>query len=100
MDRFIVGTGRCGSTLLSRMLAEDQSLLMVFEFFSGLDITRRFSADLLDGEAFATLISQETPAVTMAMRRGYEVAEIVYPFGTRSRYKRGEGLPWILAATL
>ncbi len=100
MDRFIVGTGRCGSTLLSRMLAEDQSLVMVFEFFSGLDITQRFSADLLDGAAFATLISQETPAVTMAMRRGYEVAEIVYPFGARSRYKRGEGLPWILAATL
>ena len=24
MDRFIVGTGRCGSTLLSRMLAENR----------------------------------------------------------------------------
>ena len=33
MDRFIVGTGRCGSTLLSRMLAENPTTLSVFEFF-------------------------------------------------------------------
>ena len=100
MDRFIVGTGRCGSTLLSRMLAESSSLLMIFEFFSGLDIPSRFSANRLDGKEFARLISQATPAVTMVLRRGYDIAEVVYPFGPHARYQRGESLPWIVAATL
>ena len=44
MDRFVVGTGRCGSTLLSRMLGENRSVLSIFEFFNGLDMTRRFSS--------------------------------------------------------
>jgi len=37
MDRFIVGTGRCGSTLLSRMLRCNPELLDLSEFYSGLD---------------------------------------------------------------
>ena len=100
MDRFVVGTGRCGSTLLSKMLAEHAAVLSVFEFFNGLDMTRRFSNEPVDGKDFAQLISQEHPFVTMVLRRGYEVEEIVYPFGPNSRYKRDDGLPWILVSTL
>lgn len=100
MDRFIVGTGRCGSTLLSRMMAEHPSVLSVFEFFNGLDMTRRFSAEPMDGAEFAMLISQEHPFVTMVLSRGYEVPEISYPFGEHARYKRDERLPWILVSTL
>ncbi|MGB2693971.1 MAG: sulfotransferase [Dehalococcoidia bacterium] len=100
MDRFIVGTGRCGSTLLSRMMAEHPSVLSVFEFFNGLDMTRRFSPEPMDGAAFATLISQEHPFVTMVLSRGYEVPEITYPFGDHARYKRDDRLPWILVSTL
>ncbi|MDZ4278647.1 MAG: sulfotransferase [Dehalococcoidia bacterium] len=100
MDRFVVGTGRCGSTLLSRMLAEQPSLLSVFEFFNGLDMTRRFSSEEVDGKAFAALISQEHPFVTMVLRRGYEVPEITYPFGPNARYTRDDGLPWVLVSTL
>ena len=42
MDRFIVGSGRCGSTLLSRMLSHHPQLLSLFEFFTGLEIDKRF----------------------------------------------------------
>ncbi len=80
MDRFVVGTGRCGSTLLSRMLAQQPSLLSVFEFFNGLDMTKRFSETPVDGAAFAALLSQEHPIVTMVLSRGYKVEEITYPF--------------------
>ncbi|MCK9541443.1 MAG: sulfotransferase [Novosphingobium sp.] len=34
MERFIVGTGRCGSTLLSRMLGHNRRLLSMNEFWS------------------------------------------------------------------
>ena len=40
--RFVVGTGRCGSTLLSRMLSENAQVLNVFELFSGIDQFFRF----------------------------------------------------------
>ena len=100
MDRFIVGSGRCGSTLLSRMLAEHHSTLSVFEFFNGLEMGRRFTAEPMDGKDFASLISQEHPFVTMVLKRGYEVPEITYPFGPKARYERDDGLPWILVSTL
>ena len=82
------------------MLAEHPSLLSVFEFFTGLDMSRRFSNDPIDGAAFAHLISQEHPFVTMVLSRGYEVQEITYPFGPGARYQREQGLPWILVSTL
>ena len=100
MDRFVVGTGRCGSTLLSLMLGENRSMLSIFEFFNGLDMNRRFSSEPADGKEFAALISQEHPFVTMVLRRGYEVPEITYPFGPGARYKRDDGLPWTLVSTL
>lgn len=101
MDRFVVGTGRCGSTLLSRMLAEHPTTLSVFEFFNGLDMTKRFSPAPVGGTEFAALISQEHPFVTMVLSRGYEVEEITYPFERPgARYKRDDKLPWLLVSTL
>ena len=96
MERFIVGTGRCGSTLLSRMLARNPEVLSVFEFFNGLEAGLRFSDEPQGGEVFAELISREQPFVTAVLRRGYEVAEITYPFGGPGRHRRGDALPWIL----
>ncbi len=100
MDRFIVGTGRCGSTLLSRMIAEHPSTLSIFEFFNGLDMTRRFSSEAATGAEFAELFSQEHPFLTMVLKRGYEVEEVTYPFGPNSRYSREDGVPWILVSML
>lgn len=100
MDRFIVGTGRCGSTLLSRMLAESPATCSIFEYFNGLDVLRRFQPEPVSGEAFADLISAEQKFVTAVLRRGYPVAEITYPFGSGGRYRRDQPLPWILVALL
>jgi len=100
VDRFVVGTGRCGSTLLSRMLGESPEVTSIFEFFNGLDMTRRFSEEPVAGEDFADLVSQPHPFVTMVLSRGYEVPEIVYPFGPDSRFQRSDGLPWLLVSAL
>lgn len=100
MDRIIVGSGRCGSTLLSRMLAENPDALSVFEHFNGLDVATRFAPEAARGDAFARLISAEQPFVTAVLRRGYAVAEITYPYGSSARYRSGAPLPWILVSTL
>jgi hypothetical protein len=100
VDRFIVGTGRCGSTLLSRMLAECPGVLSIFEYFNGIDVARRFAPEPIGGVEFAALVCAEQPFLTAVMRRGYEVPEVSYPFGPAARYRQGDALPWILANTL
>ena len=107
MERFVVGTGRCGSTLLSRMLAEAPGCLSIFEFFNGLDPNERFDPRPITGAALGEIISREQPFVTAVLRRGYRVDEITYPFAgdpegpaPRGRHRRGEPLPWILVSML
>jgi hypothetical protein len=100
MDRFVVGTGRCGSTLLSRMLALHPDVCSLFEFFTGLDWGARFAQDALDGAAFASLVGAEQPVVTAVLRRGYAVPEVTYPFERGGRHGRGDPLPWLLVSLL
>ncbi len=101
MHRFIVGTGRCGSTLLSRMLACHPGALSIFEFFNGLDGARRFATEPMTGSDYAALISGEQPFLTMVYERGYDAPEVLYPFDAPdARYGRKDGLPWILVCTL
>jgi len=103
-----VGTGRCGSTLLSRMLAEHPRVLGIFEFFNGLDASRRFGEAPLDGPALAELLAAEQPFINAVLRRGYAVEEVTYPFrspgasrrGSGPRYERGDPVPWLLVSCL
>ena len=98
-ERFIVGTGRCGSTLLSRMLALHPDVCSIFEFFTGLDWGSRFAPGLVAGPAFAELITRPQPVIDAVLRRGYAVEEVTYPFG-RARFARGDTMPWILVSML
>lgn len=100
MRRFVVGTGRCGSTLLSRMLAQHPDVLALFEFFNGLDWGRRFAPGAVDGATFWSIVAQPNEVTDRALARGYHSDEIAYPFAPGSRFRRGDPLPWILVATL
>lgn len=100
MRRFVVGTGRCGSTLLSRMLAQHPDVLALFEFFNGLDWGRRFAPGAVDGRTFWSIVAQPNEVTDLALARGYDSDEIAYPFQAESRFRRGDAIPWILIATL
>ena len=97
-DRFVVGTGRCGSTLLSKMLAENPAVLSLFEFFSGIDQFFRFRTDPVSGEELASRLEEDHPMLTMVLRRGYDVPEVAYPFDDpAARLGRSDPIPWTLA---
>jgi len=99
--RFVIGTGRCGSTLLSRMLSENPEVLNVFELFSGIDQFFRFRRDPVAGAELAARLREDHPMLTMVMRRGYEVPEVVYPFGAPgARYGAREPIPWALGIAI
>lgn len=101
MERFVVGTGRCGSTLLSTMLAEHREVVSIHEFFTGLDWARRFAPGPVSGAQFAELIGAEQPVTTAVLARGYTSDEIRYPFGApQARYRPGDPVPWLLVTML
>jgi hypothetical protein len=101
VNRFIVGTGRCGSTLLSTMIAENPAVLSLFEFFNGLDGTRRFRAAPMSGAEYRDLICEVHPFLHMVLERGYAVPEVTYPLGAPgARFSRKSGVPWVLGVTL
>ncbi len=99
--RFVVGTGRCGSTLLSRMLSMNSRVLNLFELFSGIEPDFRFRSEPVSGKDLAGQLRLDHPMLTMVMRRGGEVPEVVYPFSDpSSRYVLGDPVPWALAIAI
>lgn len=103
---FIVGTGRCGSTLLSQMLHRHPEVLSLSEFYSfvcdaGGRIPALFPDASVTGQAFWELISSITPQLTTTLRHGAAMAEIIYPFDSQAvRYTRQTGAPVISLTTL
>ncbi len=75
MDRFVVGTGRCGSTLLTTMLAKHPDVLVLSEFFVTLDRKSVFSRVPISGREFAELIDREHFVVPPLRRRMIESSE-------------------------
>jgi hypothetical protein len=99
--RFVVGTGRCGSTLLSRMLAKNTEVLSVFEVFSGIDQFFRFKTEPVSGAELVERLRQDHPMLTMTLKRGYAVPEVVYPFNDpSSRFDLGDPIPWVIGIAL
>ena len=101
VHRFIVGTGRCGSTLLSKMIGCNPEVVSVFEFFNGQDAARRFQRDPMSGSDYRGLVCEPQPFLNMVLERGYRVPEVIYPLDDPStRFGREGQLPWILGTTI
>ncbi|WP_428263977.1 sulfotransferase family protein [Haliangium sp.] len=103
---FVVGTGRCGSTMLSNMLRQHPLIASMSEFFStvcdvGGRIPEAFSEQELDGEQFWTFISAIAPREALALRHGVVMPEVIYPYDSpTARYSAQSGVPAILQVTL
>ncbi|GFM99390.1 hypothetical protein Sfulv_42010 [Streptomyces fulvorobeus] len=93
----VLGTGRCGSTMLSDLVNEHREVLSLSEFFACLD-PWGFSAGELDGPAFWNLLSAPRLKPNTLMRKGVTVPEYRYPLGS-GRYAAGD-VPALSVMTL
>lgn len=102
---FVVGTGRCGSTMLSNMLREHPRVLSLSEFFANVCDGNRsaepFSTELMDGPRFWPVMSTKPQMVAFGLRHGVPCDEWLYAVDSRSaRFTRETGVPAILVAAL
>jgi len=88
---FVVGTGRCGSTLLSNMINLHPSILSLSEFFVSLS-PYGFTKKTLDGQSFWGILSTPRLKVDLMMRHRIGIPEFLY--------HSNEGVPPILLMTL
>lgn len=69
MERFVVGTGRCGSTLLSDMLSCHPEALILSETLAGLDRSDAFKPGLVEKEELIKLLKRSNPFIDMSINR-------------------------------
>jgi hypothetical protein len=91
---FIVGTGRCGSTLLSTMLECCPDITSVSEFFASTGAERAFGEPSIDGSSLWRLFSEHT-ADAAELLDAVQIPEIV-----AARSARVSAMPPLMLATL
>lgn len=102
---FIVGTGRCGSTLLSRCLSMHPDVLslselMVFATDLGGRIAQAFPQGAVSGADFWRILGTAHPRQTLMLRHDVLMDEALYRPGPDCRFDRDSGIPAIAATTL
>jgi hypothetical protein len=98
---FIVSTGRCGSTMLSRMLAHHPDVASVSELFNGL-YPWTFSRSRADGPNLWHVLSEpraHSKLTIKLLESGVAIDEFRYPLSRLARF-REKGIPPMLAMTL
>ncbi len=103
---FIVGTGRCGSTLLSSILRMHPAVTSISEFMSfvtdlGCQVGSTFPQGNVDGTWLWELIATPWPRQNLMLRHDVAMPEVLYPWrdGTH-RFNRDTGVPAISQVTL
>jgi putative sulfotransferase len=101
---FIVGTGRCGSTMLSNMLREHPKILSISEFFGYVaegQTERTFTWEQLDGRSFWKIIAFISPLSHFTSRNRLTIPESLYDRDApTARYTWETGVPAFLVTTL
>jgi putative sulfotransferase len=93
MKNFVVGSGRCGSTLVGNMLGRHPDLLELTEFFAALDRQDVFSDRRVSGPVFAEFLDRVDIANEVIHRRGVVPKEVLSP-------GREHGVPPLMIATI
>jgi hypothetical protein len=94
---FVVGSGRCGSTMVSRVLGEHPDVLSVNEFFHREDMMATFDRPPVDGSEVWRWLSTPEPLLDAFFSSG-TISEMRYP--RDGRFKPDTGIPLICHGVL
>lgn len=103
---FILGTGRCGSTLLSDMLRLHPGVASISEFFSfitdlGCRVSASFPAGPVTGAALWDIVGTAWPRQNLMLKHDVAMEEVIYPWrSSTSRFHGETGVPAIAQVTL
>lgn len=89
---FVVGTGRAGSTAVSRLLHAHPDVLSLSELWFSVG-PRGLPAGELDGARFWRLLSRPRPGLDAAIRSGAYAPELLYPRLGHGRFSAETGIP-------
>ena len=87
MERFVIGTGRCGSTLLSNMLAVHPQGLVIPECSGGPDRPKAFAPGPITREQLKELLLSNVPVADLAVHRGNITKEQQYEVENAASFK-------------
>ncbi len=96
---FVVGSGRCGSTLLSSMLQRHPDVVSISEFFTfvtdlGCRVEESFPGGLVSGADFFALIGTAWPRQNLMLRHDVVMDEVLYPWRDPGmRFSADTGVP-------
>ncbi|MFC4494294.1 sulfotransferase [Streptomyces ovatisporus] len=97
---FVVGTGRCGSTALSRVLRLHPDVLSLSELFACVE-PGALPREPLTGKEFWALLSSSRPFADRMIREGTPLPEHLYPRLPGGRFSAGDGgVPAVCLTTL
>jgi len=102
---FVVGTGRCGSTLLSNMFRQNDKLLSISEFFAfttdlGTLIQQSFPKGKVSASYFWGVIGTPHAKQNLMLREGIAMKEVLYEVTDTSVFNLETGVPAIMQTTL
>lgn len=99
LSAIIVGTGRCGSTMLSNIFRTHPAVLSLSEFFAMLQ-PPLLHEEILDASAFWQILAAPNPRLRAVISPNITPQEILYPFEKSSRFTYETGVPPLLLVPL
>ncbi len=99
IERFVISTGRSGSTMLSTMLHENRRLLSGSEFMAAFGATNRYPDGPMDSAELVRRVSAVGALGRLMAQRSIAYKETTYD-SSRGRYQSRLNMPTILRAAL
>lgn len=103
---FIVGTGRCGSTLLSSLVRSHPEVASISEFFPfvtdlGTRVAPAFPSEDVTAAQLWDLLATCRPRQSQMLRLDVAMSEVLYPWKSgRHRFDAASGVPPVAQVTL
>ncbi|MFY1668851.1 sulfotransferase [Plantactinospora sp. WMMB334] len=102
---FVLGTGRCGSTMVSELLGRHPAILSLSEFFvlfsdMSKNLARLFPGRVVDAAYFWSLLSEPQPFLRSSLRNGVVGSEFRYLHRPARRFEVDAEVPPILLVAL